>query len=82
MRHLHVRRKRNNSVLFSLEADEKSYQGLSRGILSEIDSRYYLDDSEFEPCRITAKQSENGFLYLICFVACVAFIVWLLGGGC
>lgn len=80
MRHLYIRKKRDSRVLMVIEADEKSYQGLSRGILRDIDDHYYLDDSEFVS-KVTPKQSENGFLLLICVVILTAFLLWLLGGA-
>ena len=84
MRHLYIRRNRDHSIMAEVEADEQTYQSIRKGMLrcEYPPDNCYVDASEFKPCRITDKQSENGFLYLLCAVVFVAFILWLLGGGC
>lgn len=83
MRHIYIRRKRGNGVVADVEANEKNYQSIIRGMkrCNYPSGKYWIDDSEFGPCRVTPKQCENGFLYLLCVVVLVAFLLWLLGGA-
>ena len=80
MKHLYIRSRSDDRVLVEIEADEKSYQGLIRGMRRAIGDNVYIDDSEFGENRVSKRQSEDYFLYFLIAVVILDFILWLLGG--